>query len=51
LIKLREGSQNPNKNYEEVACLKIKVKEVEKREDILTSHLKERSEDLNKLQV
>jgi hypothetical protein len=40
LIKLKEGSQNPNKNSEEVVRLKIKVKEEEKREEILTSHLK-----------
>jgi hypothetical protein len=50
LIKLKEGSQNPKKNSEEVSLLKIKVKEVEKRENILTSHLKEKYEDLNKLQ-
>jgi hypothetical protein len=51
MIKLKEGSQKSNKNSEEVAHFKIKVKEVEKRENILTSHLKERYEDLNKLEA
>jgi hypothetical protein len=47
LIKLKESSQNPK----EVDHLKTKVKEVEKREKILTSHLKERSKDLNKIEA
>jgi hypothetical protein len=51
MIKLKEGSQKPNKNYEEFSHFKIKVKEAEKRENILTSQLKEIYENLNKLEV
>jgi hypothetical protein len=47
LIKLKESSQNSKEDDH----LKTKVKEVEKREKILTSHLKERSKDLNELEV
>jgi hypothetical protein len=36
---------------EEVSCLKIKVNEEEKREEILTSHLKEIYEGLRKHEV
>jgi hypothetical protein len=50
MIKLKEGSQKSNKNYEEVAHFKIKVKEVEKRENIQTIHRKEVSKYLNKLE-
>ena len=50
MIKIKEGSQNSNKNSEEVAHLKTKVKEAKKRENILTSHLKERSEDLSNIE-
>jgi hypothetical protein len=32
MIKLKDGSQKPNKNFKEVFHFKIKVKEVEKRE-------------------
>jgi uncharacterized protein YydD (DUF2326 family) len=32
-------------------CLEVKRKEVEKRENILTDHLKEITEDLNKLEA
>jgi chromosome segregation ATPase len=39
------------KEEEEVVRLNIKVKEEEKREEILTSHLKEIYENLNKLEV
>jgi hypothetical protein len=47
LIKLKESSQNSK----EVSHLKIKVKEEEKRENILTSYLKEISKDLNKIEA
>jgi hypothetical protein len=36
---------------EEMQCLETKTKEEEKREKILTDHLKEISEDLNQLEV
>jgi hypothetical protein len=47
LIKLKEISQNPK----EFSHLKIKIKEVEKRENVLTSHLEEISRDLDKIEV
>jgi hypothetical protein len=47
LIKLKESSQNPK----EVDHLKTKVKESEKRENTLTSHLKEIFEYLNNIEV
>jgi hypothetical protein len=47
LIKLKEISQNPK----EFSHLKIRIKEVEKRENILTIHLKEISRDLDKIEA
>ena len=51
MIKLKEGSKKTFFFYEEVSHFKIKVKEVEKRKNISTRHIKERYEDLNNLEV
>jgi hypothetical protein len=51
LCALERQRKELEKEEEEVACLKIKVKEAKKREDILTSHLKEIFEDLNKIEA
>jgi septal ring factor EnvC (AmiA/AmiB activator) len=39
-----------NEAMEEKQCLEAEIKEAEKRENILTDHLKEITEDLNQLE-